>query len=126
MTPEQIHREIEAVHQARPQEQSFRLSPLRSGDWNAASGSPVCSFATPGGVLLLADQTRAVARIGRNLLNLTAAGPIGASGAFYRTGRAMISVGAPKTARPDQHILAASFPGQSWRTAGTWSCNGTG
>lgn len=101
MTPEQIHREIEAVHQARPKEQSFRLSPLRAGDWNAASGSAVCSFATPGGVLLLADRTRAVARIGRNLLNLTAGGPIDASAAFYRAGRSTISIGAPKTSRPD-------------------------
>ena len=127
MTPEQIHREIEAVHQARPKEQqSFRLSPLRVGDWDSASRPPACSFATAGGVLLLADQTRAVIRIGQNLLNLEAAGPIDPSGAFYRAGRTTISIGAPKTSRPDQHSLAASVAGQSLRTAGTWSCNGGG
>ncbi|HEV2079048.1 MAG TPA: hypothetical protein VGR19_04000 [Allosphingosinicella sp.] len=124
MTPEQIHREIEALHQARPKEQSFRLSPLRVGDWDPASGPPACSFATAGGVLLLADQSRAVVRIGRNLLNLAAAGPIDASGAFYRAGQSTISIGAPKTAKPDEHSLAASVADQSWRTAGTWSCNG--
>ncbi len=125
MTAEQIHREIEAVHQARPKEpQSFRLSPIRAGDWNSASGPPACSFATPGGVLLLADRTRAVIRVGRNLLNLPAAGPTDPSGAFYRAGRTTISIGAPKTARPDQHSLAASVAGLSWSTAGTWSCNG--
>jgi hypothetical protein len=126
MTPEQIHREIEALHQARPKEpQSFRLTPLRAGDWDSASGPPACSFATPGGVLLLADRTRAVSRIGRNLLNLAAAGPVDSSGAFYRAGRSTLSIGAPKTAKPDEHSLAASVAGRSWRTAGTWSCNGT-
>lgn len=125
MTPEQIHREIEALHQARPKEQqSFRLSPLRAGDWGSASGPPACSFATPGGVLMLADKGRTVIRIGRNLLNLAAAGPVDSSGAFYRAGASTVSIGAPKTAQPDEHSLAASVAGRSWRTAGTWSCNG--
>lgn len=124
MTAEQLHREIEAVHQARPKEQSFSLSPLRVGDWNAASGPPACSFATPGGVLLLADRSKAVVRVGRNLPNLAAAGPVDASGGFYRAGRMTISIGAPKTAGPGRHSIAASFAGASWRSEGTWSCNG--
>lgn len=126
MTPEQLHREIEALHQAQPKEQSFRLSPLQAGDWNAAAGQPACSFARQEGVLLLADRNKAVLRIGRNLITLPAAGPVDASGAFYRGGRITVSLGAPRTARPDQHRIAASSAGESWRADGTWSCKGGG
>ena len=123
MTPEELYREIEAIREARPQEQAFRLSPLRAGDWNAALGSPVCSFANESGVLLMADASKAVARIAGRPITLRAAGPVDASAGFYRAGALTVSVAAPRSEKPGRHRIAASLARETpWEVEGTWSC----
>ena len=127
MSPDQLYREIEAIRELRPQEQSLRLAALRVGDWSSAEGSALCSFANEDGVLLMADQKRAVARIAGHLMNLQAGGPVDVLGGFYRAGRFTISIGAPRGANPGRHRIAVSLRDEEpWETAGTWSCRRRG
>ena len=97
-SPEQLQREIEAVATPKPLPKDapppFRLRPLKVGEVREFIGNaPACLLVYRDRIFFAAVGAEGRARIDGRPARLAAAGPVGASGGFYRAEGATISIG---------------------------------
>lgn len=97
-SPEQLRREIEAVASPKllPKDKPppFRLRPLNVGEVRTFVGDgPACMLVFRDRIHFAASGLKGIARIDERLTNLAAAGPVGASGGFFRADGTTLSIG---------------------------------
>jgi hypothetical protein len=97
-TDEQLRREIEAVATPKPLAKDlpppFRLGPLKVGEVREyIGGAPGCMLVFKDRIFFATRGPDGIARIDGRLVQLTASGPVGATGGFFTAEGATISIG---------------------------------
>ena len=103
----------------------LRLSPLRPEDGHALGVRASCRLTRGADTLVLAGAGNAVARVDGQLRRIPQAGPVEATGAFFRDPAISISVGAPDPRLgpgPAGVTLSGAGNDPPQKIDGVWSC----